>query len=482
MHVYQVAPEFTRKTTVVHLRPEPYFRHIGPEGLGEDVTYDARRARAAPLAVARPARRLDARVVLGAPRRARPLPGRRAGAARLPRLPPLGVRVGRARPGAAAGAASRLGEALGREYRDVTFVSSTRATALDDWLALYPDLRFKLDPTPEWTDERARDARGPRQRRRRRPEGPVQGHGRRQPGRPRALPARRRGLPGRVDRGSRRSTPETDAVLEPHRDRITWDAPIHSWADVEALPFAPKCLNVQAVALRLARAAVRVLRPLRRRRASRSTAAASSSSASAAARSSSSPALFSCRRPERRRARRLQRERAAGRPRDEPAAAAARALRLQARRPELTAARAFASARRSAGSSIRANASSHVSHSAACTSAASGASVAGRDDEEAQVEVVVLVPRDPVHVDVEQAGARERGRRGRSPRAPRAAPPSASDRVARLEVAAGLEPGAALAVVDEQRPRAASVDDDGRGGEVRPRLVARERIARASTA
>ena len=38
-------------------------------------------------------------------------------------------------------------------------------------------------------------------------------------------------------------TPETDAVLEPHRDRITWDAPIHSWADVEALPFPPRCLN-----------------------------------------------------------------------------------------------------------------------------------------------------------------------------------------------------------------------------------------------
>ena len=37
--------------------------------------------------------------------------------------------------------------------------------------------------------------------------------------------------------------PETDAVLEPHRHRITWDAPIHSFADVEALPFAPRCLN-----------------------------------------------------------------------------------------------------------------------------------------------------------------------------------------------------------------------------------------------
>jgi hypothetical protein len=28
-----------------------------------------------------------------------------------------------------------------------------------------------------------------------------------------------------------------------HRDRITWDAPIHSVADVEALPFPPRTLN-----------------------------------------------------------------------------------------------------------------------------------------------------------------------------------------------------------------------------------------------
>ena len=38
-------------------------------------------------------------------------------------------------------------------------------------------------------------------------------------------------------------TPETLAVLEPHRERITWDAAIHEWSDVEALPFRPKCLN-----------------------------------------------------------------------------------------------------------------------------------------------------------------------------------------------------------------------------------------------
>jgi hypothetical protein len=38
---------------------------------------------------------------------------------------------------------------------------------------------------------------------------------------------------------------ETDPVLEPYRDRITWDAPIHSIADIEALPFAPKMVNIK---------------------------------------------------------------------------------------------------------------------------------------------------------------------------------------------------------------------------------------------
>ena len=38
-------------------------------------------------------------------------------------------------------------------------------------------------------------------------------------------------------------TPDTLRVLEPYRDRITWDAAIHEWSDVEALPFRPRCLN-----------------------------------------------------------------------------------------------------------------------------------------------------------------------------------------------------------------------------------------------
>ena len=40
-------------------------------------------------------------------------------------------------------------------------------------------------------------------------------------------------------------TDETDRVLEPHRDRITWDAPIHSVADIDALPFPPRMVNIK---------------------------------------------------------------------------------------------------------------------------------------------------------------------------------------------------------------------------------------------
>ena len=40
-------------------------------------------------------------------------------------------------------------------------------------------------------------------------------------------------------------TEETRPILEPVRDRLTWDAPIHSIADIEALPWAPKMVNVK---------------------------------------------------------------------------------------------------------------------------------------------------------------------------------------------------------------------------------------------
>ncbi len=40
-------------------------------------------------------------------------------------------------------------------------------------------------------------------------------------------------------------TAETAAVLEPHRARVTWDAPIHSVADMQAMPVAARTLNMK---------------------------------------------------------------------------------------------------------------------------------------------------------------------------------------------------------------------------------------------
>jgi hypothetical protein len=40
-------------------------------------------------------------------------------------------------------------------------------------------------------------------------------------------------------------TDETRPVLEPHMDRVTWDAPIHSVADIAALEYKPRTVNIK---------------------------------------------------------------------------------------------------------------------------------------------------------------------------------------------------------------------------------------------
>jgi hypothetical protein len=134
-----------------------------------------------------------------------------------------------------------LGEALGLTPRPLRFVVSTRVANVEGWLRMSPDLRFKLDPDADWSDETI--------------EALVKS--------------------GRVDtldfkgiyRGDFGSPPdpvlyrriaeafptawledpalnaETSEVLAAHRARITWDAAIHEWSDVEALPFLPRTLN-----------------------------------------------------------------------------------------------------------------------------------------------------------------------------------------------------------------------------------------------
>jgi hypothetical protein len=40
-------------------------------------------------------------------------------------------------------------------------------------------------------------------------------------------------------------TPEIDELLVDHRERFSWDAPIHSIEDIEALPYPPRSVNIK---------------------------------------------------------------------------------------------------------------------------------------------------------------------------------------------------------------------------------------------
>jgi hypothetical protein len=143
-----------------------------------------------------------------------------------------------------------LQDALGRRARPVTFVASVRIgdppslRPLHVWLAEDPGLRFKLDPTPSWDDdlvaELARlgcvdviDLKGSYR------DVTV------------AMEPET-GLYRRVVEGLPDAwiedpvlAPATEDMLERHRDRITWDEPIHSVADVERLPWRPRMLNLK---------------------------------------------------------------------------------------------------------------------------------------------------------------------------------------------------------------------------------------------
>jgi hypothetical protein len=152
-------------------------------------------------------------------------------------------------------AGTNLAAILGREPRPLNFVNSMRLAGSADErssiepvlarLAVYPTLRFKLDPINDWDDELIAAL--------------VQ--------------------TGAVDsldlKGFYKGTPvdvvtdpelyakliqafpdawledpdvtaETRPLLNPVSERVTWDAPIHSIADIEAMPWSPpKTVNVK---------------------------------------------------------------------------------------------------------------------------------------------------------------------------------------------------------------------------------------------
>jgi hypothetical protein len=240
----QVSSGFTRRTTIIRLAGE------GHEGVGEDVTYSERDQLA----------HQDAGSIL-------PLAGHQTLATFSERLAELDLfpeppdmdafRFYRrwAYESAAVDLALRqagrsLAEAVGREPRPVRFVVSMRlgeppsTEPVRRLLELYPGLRFKLDATTSWTDELADELAKLGVVDSIDLKGAYVGTVVDQPPDPALYKRVVRVFPDAWIEDPALG-PETEAILAPHRDRITWDAPIHSVADIEALPFPPRTVNVK---------------------------------------------------------------------------------------------------------------------------------------------------------------------------------------------------------------------------------------------
>ncbi|MEX2448090.1 MAG: hypothetical protein WD404_05025 [Solirubrobacterales bacterium] len=242
--------DFERLTTVIKLRGG------GEQGIGEDVTYDGLDHVA--LQDAGPPAELAGSHTFagfselvgglelfpgGAPEREDSLAYRRWGyeSAALD----LALRQ----------AGTSLAAALGRESRPVNFVSSMRLSPfgsdepssiapLRARLEHYPTLRFKLDPTNDWDDELIAALVE---------TGAVDSLD---------LKGFYSGTPVDVETDPElyakliEAFPdawledpdvneETRPLLDRVAERVTWDAPIHSVADIEAMPWEPQMVNIK---------------------------------------------------------------------------------------------------------------------------------------------------------------------------------------------------------------------------------------------
>jgi hypothetical protein len=243
-HELVVSSEFTRLSTVIRLRGG------GEDGVGEDVTYDALDHIA----------QQDAGPVL-------PLAGSYSLGELCDKIGDLDLfpaepvrdvsRLYRrwAFESASLDLALRqagrsLADVLGRDLRPVTFVMSMRLgrpPSIDPVrkrLEKYPTLRFKLDPTSDWSDELIAELVETGAIDSVDFKGYYKGTVVDQP----ADPVLYRRVVDAFPEGwieDPAITDETLPILEPHHDRITYDAPIHSIDDIESLRWPPKMVNVK---------------------------------------------------------------------------------------------------------------------------------------------------------------------------------------------------------------------------------------------
>jgi hypothetical protein len=247
-HALPFGTQFTRRTTTIHLRGG------GEEGLGEDVTYSPPDHEAFEQATPLPlegghtidsfSAALEAYDLFPAPPEYENARNFRRWAFESAALD-LALRQAR----------MSLAEAVRREPRPVNFVVSMRLTPfghegaetaerLLQVLERYPTTRFKLDPANSWTPELVDELAA---------TGAVDTFD---------LKGFYRGTPVDVEtdpelyRMVAESVPEawledadltdeTVPVLEPHRDRLTWDAPIHGIEDIQALRWKPRMINIK---------------------------------------------------------------------------------------------------------------------------------------------------------------------------------------------------------------------------------------------
>ena len=240
-----VSSEFTRLSTVVHLRGS------GEDGVGEDVTYDGLDHVAFQDA--------GPTLPLGGSWTMRTFGDHLETLDLFPAPPVRDVsRLYRrwAFESAALDLALRqagkpLYEVLGREPRPVTFVVSLRLgepatiAPITQRLELYPLLRFKLDPTPSWTPELIADLAATGAVDSLDLKGAYRGTVVDNPADPELYRRVAEAFPQAWLEDPDLQDPAAAEALGSDHDRITWDAIIHSVVDVERLPFRPKMVNVK---------------------------------------------------------------------------------------------------------------------------------------------------------------------------------------------------------------------------------------------
>ncbi len=239
-----VSSDFLRKSTLIRLRGE------AQEGVGEDVTYD----------------NVD-QELLQAAGPTLPLAGSYTvesfcehlrGLELFPEPPQREVSAryrawayeSAALDLALAQAGESLHSALGRSPEPVRFVVSLRLgepasiEPLRARLDPYPGLRFKLDPTSSWTEELIAELVATKAVDSVDFKGLYTGTVVDQPADPVLYERVVTAFPEAWIEDPK-LTPEIDTLLAAHRARFSWDAPIHSIEDIEALPYPPKMVNIK---------------------------------------------------------------------------------------------------------------------------------------------------------------------------------------------------------------------------------------------